>query len=253
MRAKIAQQLASLELEQEEDHITGETADKKEAARRQLEKPDTHSASDLLEDLAQWETEDALEPTGPAVPSVPFNGLATQADDLLKQAPLRQALNGEAVYEPPVLQHGDPEVLKAQEARQEQENEDMRVLVTDTLSKLEPEAFGEKASPADSLLPWSLIGPNTGCKNWQDIKLGEDTVEEHSAACGMRCQRTKNCVGFNFYDDDRCEMDKGPAVGHSEFGTCSLWKGTCYFEVNGCWSNYELLAAAVAAKKTFFK
>jgi hypothetical protein len=78
-----------------------------------------------------------------------------------------------------------------------------------------------------------------GCSNWQSLQLGDMTIEATAQDCFNRCVGMPGCQGFGFQTGENDQCLEGQA---HQPGSCSLWKGPCVHEINGCWSDYHMVA-----------
>jgi hypothetical protein len=94
---------------------------------------------------------------------------------------------------------------------------------------------------------WLLRSWGTACSNFYDIRLGPYSIETSVSACGAKCMKHKECVGFG-YQGGSCDDRKSGALP----GACYLWKGECESSANTCFDDYSMsktsnLSAAATA------
>jgi len=85
---------------------------------------------------------------------------------------------------------------------------------------------------------WTVYD-DTGCSNWNAIKIGPKSVFPTYSACATSCRYSPGCTGFNFEDANPPVCSGGSSS--SGVGACYRWgPSTCSKEKNDCWDNFFL-------------
>jgi len=88
---------------------------------------------------------------------------------------------------------------------------------------------------------WLLRSWGTACSNFYDIRLGPYSIETSVSACGAKCMKNEECVGFG-YQSGSCDDWKSGALP----GACYLWKGACQSSPNACFDDYSMAKAHIS-------
>jgi hypothetical protein len=83
---------------------------------------------------------------------------------------------------------------------------------------------------------WLLRSWGTTCSNFYEIRLGPYSIETSVSACGAKCMKNEECVGFG-YQSGSCDDWKSGALP----GACYLWKGVCESSPNTCFDDYSMV------------
>lgn len=95
---------------------------------------------------------------------------------------------------------------------------------------------GDAVAAVTATGTWALRAVSTGCSNWLQIQLGDESYEASADLCSSRCQSTSGCLGFG-YQTSAC---REPGQGSGQSGACLLWSGVCQSERKACWSDFIL-------------
>jgi hypothetical protein len=91
--------------------------------------------------------------------------------------------------------------------------------------------------------PWSLVGPNIGCLNWAEIKIGSVSVEYDPKLCGARCKAMgSECKAFGWQKEDGGSPQANGKHDHEGFKTsaCYIFGGDCDQTYNDLWDLYAM-------------
>jgi len=91
---------------------------------------------------------------------------------------------------------------------------------------------------------YTLTGPDKGCENWEESKIGEALLDKTVNECGLLCKANSECAQFNFQGED-CATGEG-----IKKGACYLFKAGCKEEGNTCWDLYTMGSGAVCPDAT---